>query len=81
MEENCTWPCWKIMNCDPSQDCLAKHRPETPCWEIASEVNDYRHALEICRDCIVYMLKTDDSNLSRQERETIMTHKVNCALA
>jgi hypothetical protein len=81
MGENCNWPCWKIMNCDASQDCVAKSHPETPCWEIAGELNDYRHALDICRDCIVYMLKTDDSNLTRQEMETIMTQRANCALA
>lgn len=69
------------MNCDTSQECLAKSRPETPCWEIASEQNDYRRVLEICRDCVVYMLKSEDSILTQQEIETIMTYKTSCALA
>jgi len=81
MEQNCDWPCWKIMNCDASKECLAKSRPDTPCWEIATELNDYRQALDICKDCVVQMLKTGNPILTRQEMETIMTHKANCALA
>ena len=82
MGENCNWPCWKIMNCDASKDCPAKTHPETPCWEIAKGLKDYRHAMEICRDCIVYMLKADDSILTKQEMETIIMHKENnCVLA
>ena len=81
MGENCNWPCWKIMNCDPAQKCAAKSFPDTPCWELASELNDYRTAMDICDDCIVYMLKAENSILSKQEIQTIMNHKTNCALA
>lgn len=81
MGENCNWPCWKIMNCDTSHECAAKSRPETPCWDIAAELHDYRHALDICKDCIVHMLKADDSILTRQEMEAILTHKANCVMA
>lgn len=81
MGNNCDWPCWKIMNCDASQECLAKNHPETPCWEIASELNDYRHALEICKDCVVHMLKTENSILSQQEVEAIMSYKSACVMA
>jgi len=81
MGEKCDWPCWKIMNCDTAQECPAKSRPEIPCWEIASELNDYRTAMDICQDCIVHILKTEDSALSIEEMQTIMNHKINCALA
>ena len=80
MGEKCDWPCWKIMNCDTAQECPAKSRPEIPCWEIASELNDYRTAMDICQDCIVHILKTEDSALSIEEMQTIMNHKINCAL-
>jgi hypothetical protein len=63
------------MNCDASFECRAKERPETPCWEIAREANDYRQAMSICSDCIVYMLKAEDSPLTDQEVETILTCK------
>ena len=81
MGEKCDWPCWKIMNCDTAQECPAKSRPEIPCWEIASELNDYRTAMDICQDCIVHMLKAENSVLSFEEMQTIMNHKTNCALA
>ena len=81
MGEQCNWPCWKIMNCEASQECLAKKRPGTPCWEIATELNDYRHLLDICRDCVVYMLKTKNSILSKKEMKDIMTQKASCVLA
>jgi len=70
------------MNCDASHECAAKSHPEIPCWDIAAELHDYRHALDICKDCIVYMLKGDDSILTRQEMETIMEQRTtNCVLA
>ena len=81
MGEKCNWPCWKIMNCDAGQTCPAKCHPETPCWEIASELNDYRAAMHICEDCIVHMLKAENSVLSNEEMETIINKKTNCVLA
>ncbi|MBW2467511.1 MAG: hypothetical protein JRF02_09440 [Deltaproteobacteria bacterium] len=69
------------MNCDTEHECPAKSRPDTPCWEIAGELNDYRAAMDICQDCIVYMLKAENSVLSEQEIQSIMNHKTNCALA
>ena len=47
MGEKCGWPCWEIMNCDASKKCAAKARPDTPCWEIAREMADYRFILQI----------------------------------
>jgi hypothetical protein len=56
MGEKSGWPCWEIMNCDESEKCPAKTHPEIPCWEIAREMDDYRHVLQICTDCIVHVL-------------------------
>jgi len=69
------------MNCDTTQECPAKTHPETPCWDIAAKLNDYRLAMDICKDCVVYMLKGENSVLSRKEIESIMDQKTNCVLA
>jgi hypothetical protein len=81
MGENCNWPCWKIMNCDSSQNCPAKTHPETPCWEIAAGLNDYRAVMDVCKDCVVHMLKVENSALSSKEIQSIMDQKTNCVLA
>ena len=77
MDLQCDWPCWEIMNCDNSKKCRAKIHPETPCWEIAREMSDYRHVMQICPDCIVHMLKGKNSSLSHKERQSIMVQKAN----
>lgn len=74
--------CWEIMQCDKSKNCAARENPQKPCWEIASETDDdYRHYFNICRDCIVYVLKTESSVLSNREIRNIMEAKTNCRLA
>ena len=80
MGEKCFWPCWEIMNCDAAKKCPAKTRPETPCWEIAREIADYRYILQICTDCIVHMLSGESSGLSKNEIRAIMLNKANCVL-
>jgi len=75
------WPCWEIMKCEGTEDCAARKRPDQNCWEIASEMDDYRKAFNICKDCVVYMLKADNSVLSKQEMQTIIKQKSECALA
>ena len=51
-------PCWEIIGCDSSKKCPAKEHPDLPCWEVAYELDDYRRFFNICRDCIVHVLKT-----------------------
>jgi hypothetical protein len=68
------------MNCDTSRKCPARERPETPCWEIARENSDYRFILQICVDCIVYVLKGDNKALSRNDIKAIMIQKANGVL-
>ena len=72
--------CWEIMQCENSDDCPARKNPSKQCWEIASDLDDYRSANNICRDCIVYVLKADKSILSPQEIDTIIEHKIRCKM-
>ena len=80
MGNTCDWPCWEIMNCDKTKKCLAKIRQDTPCWEIAREMSDYRYLLQVCTDCIVHVLKGGNSALSNKEIQSLMVHKANCVL-
>jgi len=81
MEPKSDWPCWKIMKCEGTDDCPARKRPDLACWDIAGEMDDYRKAFNICKDCIVYMLKAENSVLTKQEVKAIMDHKTDCTLA
>jgi hypothetical protein len=69
------------MKCEGTENCPARKRPDVACWEIASEMDDYRKAFNICQDCIVYMLKAENSVLTKKEMETIIERKSDCALA
>lgn len=74
--------CWEIMQCSKSKTCRAKKNPEKFCWEIAPETNDdYRNYFNICRDCIVRLLKTDSSILSDQEIKKVVEIKTSCELS
>lgn len=75
------WHCWEIMNCDGSEECLAKKNPEIPCWELANEIGDYRRFCSICLDCIVFVLKKNPAVLSDKQKRTILQRKVECSLA
>jgi hypothetical protein len=81
MVPNSDWPCWEIMKCEGTEDCPARKHPDQNCWEIAREMDDYRKAFNICKDCVVYMLKADNSVLSKQEMQTILKQKNECAIA
>jgi hypothetical protein len=58
-----------------------RKRPDQNCWEIAREMDDYRKAFGICKDCIVYMLKAENTVLSKQEIKAIVEQRSDCALA
>jgi hypothetical protein len=72
--------CWEIMQCDESEKCSARIDPEKPCWEIIAELGDYRSACDICRDCIVHVLKTEIPVLTHREVKYIVTAKTGCKL-
>lgn len=57
-------PCWEIIGCDSSKKCPAKEHPDLPCWQVAYELDDYRRFFNVCRDCIVHVLKTSGSTVS-----------------
>ena len=81
MNKRSQWHCWEIMNCEESEDCLARKQPETPCWELVNEVGDYRSFCNICQDCIVYVLKQNMMLLSKKQKETLFVKKMKCTLA
>ncbi len=56
----------------------AKEYPEKPCWEMASEVGDFRSAFNICEDCIVFILKNGATLLSEKEIFSIGKREVSC---
>jgi hypothetical protein len=68
------------MQCDESERCSARIDPETPCWEIIGRLGDYRSACDICRDCIVRVLKTGISVLTAEEVNSIVKAKTGCKL-
>jgi hypothetical protein len=60
------------MRCENTEDCPARKNPGKPCWEIAMETGSDRHALNICGDCIVRLVKEGNPVLSNQEIMEIM---------
>jgi len=76
------WLCWEIMQCKESDSCPASKNPEKHCWEIVRAMdNDYRSFFDVCRDCIVHVLKTRSPVLSNQEVMDIMKTRAKCRLA
>ncbi len=67
------WPCWEIMKCDESQKCPAKESSSKPCYELIKEHDSY--SFNICRDCLVYVAKQEDSKFSKEEILSIMAQK------
>ncbi len=80
MVPNSELPCWEIMQCKNTENCPARLHPDKPCWEIARELDDYRSALKICHDCIVYMLSNGTTAFTEQEIRMIIKRKKQCVL-
>jgi len=57
---------------------LNKEYQEKSCWEMASEVGDFRSAFNICEDCIVFILKNGATLLSEKEIFSIGKREVSC---
>lgn len=68
------WPCWEIMKCNPenASQCPA-YKADEPCWDVMRKLDAY--AFNICRDCIVYVIKQKNSIFSREEILSIMHQK------
>ncbi len=72
--------CWEIVQCERSEGCPARENPDRSCWEIAAELEDYRSAFHICKDCLVYLVKKEDSSFSEEEIDKILSSKKECVL-
>jgi hypothetical protein len=46
-----------------------------PCWEVVGSFDDYRNALNVCGDCLVFVLHQSQSVLSHTEIAAIMAAK------
>jgi hypothetical protein len=68
-------PCWKITNCRRQDCCLAEYAGDKQCWEVASEMDDYRSVMNVCSDCIVFIAKQNTTLLSDTEIMGIMESK------
>ena len=51
--------------------------PETSCWQIAKQVGSLRDVSNTCRDCIVYLLQSETSIISKKEIFEILNHREN----
>ncbi|MFC1524323.1 hypothetical protein ACFL6N_05990 [Thermodesulfobacteriota bacterium] len=69
------------MECNNIDSCPAGKDSAKSCWEIAGERDDYRTAFAVCRDCLVYLVKKENTILSDKEVLAISQHKQTCALA
>ena len=74
------WSCWEIIQCDRSSDCPVSKQADNPCWEIAKELDDYRSAFNVCKDCIVFVARQKKSVLSDDEMQNILETKSECVL-
>lgn len=81
MSDKNGWFCWDIMQCQKTSNCPAGRNPGTPCWEIASQLNDYRSSMNVCEDCIVFVSKQEDTVLAEQELKDILKQRGVCAFA
>ena len=55
-----------------------KKYPEKSCWEMASEVGDFRSEFNICEDCIVFILKNGSTHLSKKELHSLRDRGISC---
>lgn len=78
MVANSTLRSWGIKQCKEVVGFSTKEFQEKPCWEMASEVGDFRSAFNICEDCIVFVLKNGPPLLSEKEILSIGQRKVSC---
>jgi len=67
------WRCWQIMQCDPDARCSAKEKPTEECWEVIGS-ND-PCSFNICRDCLVYVVKKKHAVLNEEEIRNILAQK------
>lgn len=69
---------WGIKKFKGVVDFSTEESPGKPCWEMASKVDDFRSAFNICEDCIVIILKNGTTLLSEKQIRSIEKRKVSC---
>lgn len=74
--------CWKITDCQRSDNCLVTQCNGKACWEVARMQEDCDDVLSVCEDCLVYITVTrkNSSNLTDEEIDSIWKKKGKCAL-
>jgi hypothetical protein len=77
MSVSSQYACWEIMQCG-NQRCATRVQRNMPCWEIASKLDNYRSALNVCPDCIVYLSRHKNPILSSKEIDEILKQKGVC---
>lgn len=66
--------CWEITGCS-SEKCVVRKHPDIPCWEVVSEMKYFQHTFNICRDCIVYVSKSNPAMFTDHELHSILASK------
>jgi hypothetical protein len=70
--------CWEVIGCGKQVQCQVWKMAQAggkPCWEVVSSFDDYRNALNVCGDCLVFVLHQNQSVLSPAEIDDIMAAK------
>jgi hypothetical protein len=70
--------CWEIIGCGKQGKCQVSKMAQAggrTCWEVVGSFDDYRNALNVCGDCLVYVLHQSQSVLSPSEIADIMAAK------
>ena len=67
--------CWEIMQCSGSENCPSRLFPDVPCWEIAKIIGASSYVLNVCQECIVYIVKANEPILTEGELEEIIEYR------
>jgi len=70
--------CWEVIGCGKQAHCQVwkmAQAKDKPCWEMVGSFDDYRSALNVCGDCLVYVLHQGQPALSQSEIADIMATK------
>ena len=63
-------PCWEIIQCNRKDNCLLPGVAEKACWQVVKD--DNASSFHICVDCLVYLVKQEDSIFSDEEFLSIL---------
>jgi len=70
--------CWEVIGCGKQGHCQVWKMAVSgskPCWEVVGSFDDYRSALNVCGDCLVYVIYQGQSILTQTEIADIMNRK------